>query len=93
VDNTFQRFDRDPHERVAATTQHPKALAEDAKADAERECIRAAWEKLTLRPKHRLRGIARPPSALGALLRDTAPSAPALALDADPVLSSRGSRR
>jgi hypothetical protein len=129
VDNPFERFDLDPHEGIAAITQRLKELAEDAKDDAERERIRAAWEELTLHPRRRLRAalfahpetrrplggppplprvvvsptelglreIAARPSVLGAL-RDAAKpvdgealSAPAL--DRDPILTSRASRR
>ncbi len=55
VDNPFERYDLDPREGIAAITQRLKELAEDAKDDAERERIRAAWEELTLHPARRLR--------------------------------------
>jgi hypothetical protein len=55
MDNPFERFDLDPHEGISAITQRLKELAEDAKDDAERERIRAAWEELTLHPRRRLR--------------------------------------
>jgi hypothetical protein len=55
VDNPFERYDLDPSEGIAAITQRLKELAEDAKDDAERERIRAAWEELTLHPQRRLR--------------------------------------
>jgi hypothetical protein len=54
-DNPFERYDLDPREGIAAITQRLKELAEDAKDDAERERIRAAWEELTLHPQRRLR--------------------------------------
>jgi hypothetical protein len=55
VDNPFERYDLDPRDGIAAITQRLKELAEDAKTDAEREHIRAAWEELTLHPARRLR--------------------------------------
>jgi len=54
-DNPFERYDLDPREGITAITQRLKELAEDAKDDAERERIRAAWEELTLHPARRLR--------------------------------------
>lgn len=54
-DNPFERYDLDPREGIAAITQRLKELAEDAKDDAERDRIRAAWEELTLHPARRLR--------------------------------------
>lgn len=54
-DNPFERYDLDPREGIVAITQRLKELAEDAKDDAERERIRAAWEELTLHPARRLR--------------------------------------
>ena len=54
-DNPFERYDLDPREGILAITQRLKELAEDAKDDAERERIRAAWEELTLHPVRRLR--------------------------------------
>lgn len=55
MDNPFERYDLDPREGIAQITQRLKELAEDAKDDAERERIRAAWEELTLHPARRLR--------------------------------------
>lgn len=55
MDNPFERYDLDPREGIAQITQRLKELAEDAKDDAERERIRAAWEELTLHPGRRLR--------------------------------------
>jgi len=55
TDNPFERYDLDPREGISAITQRLKELAEDAKDDAERERIRAAWEELTLHPRRRLR--------------------------------------
>jgi hypothetical protein len=55
VDNPFERYDLDPHAGIVAITQRLKELAEDAKDEAERERIRAAWEELTLHPARRLR--------------------------------------
>ena len=54
-DNPFERYDLDPREGIVAITRRLKELAEDAKDDAERERIRAAWEELTLHPARRLR--------------------------------------
>lgn len=54
-DNPFERYGLDPREGVVAITQRLKELAEDAKTDAERDRIRAAWEELTLHPARRLR--------------------------------------
>ena len=54
-DNPFERYDLDPREGIVAITQRLKELAEDAKDDAERDRIRAAWEELTLHPARRLR--------------------------------------
>lgn len=54
-DNPFERYGLDPREGVVAITQRLKELAEDAKTDAERDLIRAAWEELTLHPARRLR--------------------------------------
>ena len=54
-DNPFERYGLDPREGVVAITQRLKELAEDAKTDAERSAIRAAWEELTLHPARRLR--------------------------------------
>ncbi len=54
-DNPFERYGLDPREGVIAITQRLKELAEDAKTDAERDEIRAAWEELTLHPARRLR--------------------------------------
>jgi hypothetical protein len=53
--NPFERYDLDPRDGIAAITQRLKVLAEDAKDDAERDRIRAAWEELTLHPRRRLR--------------------------------------
>lgn len=53
--NPFERYDLDPRDGIAAITRRLKELAEDAKDDAERERIRAAWEELTLHPRRRLR--------------------------------------
>lgn len=55
MDNPFERYDLDPRDGIAAITQRLKELAEDAKDDAERDEIRAAWEELTLHPRRRLR--------------------------------------
>lgn len=55
MDNPFERYDLDPHAGIEAITARLKELAEDAKDDAERERIRAAWEELTLHPARRLR--------------------------------------
>lgn len=55
MDNPFERYELDPREGISAITQKLKELAEDAKDDAEREAIRAAWEELTLHPVRRLR--------------------------------------
>jgi hypothetical protein len=55
VDNPFERYDLDPHAGIVAITQRLKELAEDAKDEAERERLRAAWEELTLHPARRLR--------------------------------------
>lgn len=55
MDNPFERYDLDPRAGIGAITQRLKELAEDAKTDAERERIRAAWEELTLHPARRLR--------------------------------------
>jgi hypothetical protein len=55
MDNPFERYDIDPRDGIVAITQRLKELAEDAKDDAERERIRAAWEELTLHPARRLR--------------------------------------
>jgi hypothetical protein len=54
-DNPFERYDLDPRDGIVAITQRLKELAEDAKDDAERDRIRAAWEELTLHPARRLR--------------------------------------
>ena len=54
-ENPFERYGLDPREGVVAITQRLKELAEDAKTDAERNEIRAAWEELTLHPARRLR--------------------------------------
>jgi hypothetical protein len=54
-ENPFERYGLDPREGVVAITQRLKELAEDAKTDAERDEIRAAWEELTLHPARRLR--------------------------------------
>lgn len=54
-ENPFERYDLDPREGIGAITQRLKELAEDAKDDAERDRIRAAWEELTLHPARRLR--------------------------------------
>ena len=54
-DNPFERYDLDPREGIVAITQRLKEIAEDAKDDAERDRIRAAWEELTLHPARRLR--------------------------------------
>ena len=54
-DNPFERYGLDPREGVVAITQRLKELAEDAKTEAERDRIRAAWEELTLHPARRLR--------------------------------------
>jgi hypothetical protein len=85
--NPFERYDLDPREGIAAITQRLKELAEDARDDAERERIRAAWEELTLHPARRLRAAlfahpeTRPP--LGApppLTRRRGPNAQPLGL-------------
>jgi hypothetical protein len=54
-DNPFERYDLDPSEGIVAITQRLRELVEDAKDDAERDRIRAAWEELTLHPARRLR--------------------------------------
>ncbi len=53
-DNPFERYDLDPRDGITTITQRLKELAEDARDDAERERIRAAWEELTLHPTRRL---------------------------------------
>ena len=55
MDNPFERYDLDPRDGIAAITKRLKELAEDARTDAERDEIRAAWEELTLHPARRLR--------------------------------------
>ena len=55
MDNPFERYALDPRDGIKAITQRLKELAEDAKDDAERDRIRAAWEELTLHPTRRLR--------------------------------------
>ena len=55
MDNPFERYNLDPREGISAITQKLKELAEEAKSDAERDEIRAAWEELTLHPARRLR--------------------------------------
>ncbi|MBX3210917.1 MAG: hypothetical protein KF850_02695 [Labilithrix sp.] len=55
MDNPFERYDLDPREGIAAITARLKELAEDARDEAERARIRAAWEELTLHPARRLR--------------------------------------
>ena len=55
ADNPFERFDLDPTEGIVVITARLKELAENAKTDAERDGIRAAWEELTLHPARRLR--------------------------------------
>lgn len=55
MNNPFERYGLDPREGVEAITRRLKELAEDAKSDAERAEIRAAWEELTLHPARRLR--------------------------------------
>lgn len=68
MDNPFEQYDLDPREGIAAITQRLKELAEDAKDDAERERIRAAWEELTLHPARRLRAaLFAHPETRGAL--------------------------
>ena len=68
MDNPFERYDLDPREGITAITQRLKELAEDAKDDAEREHIRAAWEELTLHPARRLRAaLFAHPETRGAL--------------------------
>ncbi|MDB4942611.1 MAG: hypothetical protein JWP97_2145 [Labilithrix sp.] len=54
-DNPFERYELDPTLGIAAITERLKELAEDARDDAERDRIRAAWEELTLHPGRRLR--------------------------------------
>jgi hypothetical protein len=53
--NPFDRYDLDPREGISAITQRLRELATEAKTDAERDEIRAAWEELTLHPARRLR--------------------------------------
>ncbi|MBX3203098.1 MAG: hypothetical protein KF894_33550 [Labilithrix sp.] len=55
MDNPFERYDLDPREGIAAITARLKELAEEARDEAERARIRAAWEELTLHPARRLR--------------------------------------
>jgi hypothetical protein len=55
VENPFERYDLDPRDGISAITRRLKELAEDAKDEAERDRIRAAWEELTLHPARRLR--------------------------------------
>ncbi|AKV04654.1 hypothetical protein AKJ09_11317 [Labilithrix luteola] len=55
MNNPFERYGLDPREGVEAITRRLKELAEDAKTEAERAEIRAAWEELTLHPARRLR--------------------------------------
>ena len=88
MDNPFERYDLDPREGIAAITQRLKELAEDAKDDAEREHIRAAWEELTLHPARRLRAALfahpetrRPLGMAPSLARRRAPRADASGAD------------
>lgn len=88
MDNPFERYDLDPREGITAITQRLKELAEDAKDDAEREHIRAAWEELTLHPARRLRAALfahpetrRPLGSPPSLPRRRAPRADAPGLD------------
>lgn len=55
ADNPFERYEIDPREGVVAVTERLKELIEDARTDAERDAMRAAWEELTLHPARRLR--------------------------------------
>lgn len=88
MENPFERYDLDPREGISAITRRLKELAEDAKDDAERERVRAAWEELTLHPERRLRAalFAHPETraALGAppsAVRRRAPRGDASRLD------------
>jgi hypothetical protein len=57
VENPFDRYGLDPRDSIELITQRLKELAEDATDEAERDELRAAWEKLTLHPAERLRAV------------------------------------
>lgn len=59
-ENPFERWDIDPLGGPAAITERMRALVEDARDEATKKAIRAAWEELTLHPARRVR------AALGA---------------------------
>jgi hypothetical protein len=74
-ENPYERWDIDPLGGAAAITERMRELIEDAKDDAERAAIRAAWEELTLHPARRLRAaLGAHPSAHGAASRPPRPS-------------------
>ena len=84
LSNPFERFGLDPLDGPRAITERLRELAEDARTDAERDALRAAWEELTMHPARRLRAAVgaapetRPP--LGFPPRATSAAEPPLAL-------------
>ncbi|MCA9576360.1 MAG: hypothetical protein R3B40_10975 [Polyangiales bacterium] len=54
-ENPFERYDLDPEEGPLGLTERLRDLTEDARDDAERDALRAAWEQLTRHPRERVR--------------------------------------
>lgn len=83
-ENPFERYELDPREGPRGITERMKELAEDARTDAERQEIRAAWEELTLHKDRRLRAalLAHPESRAPLGAPPPLPRAPGDALSA-----------
>lgn len=56
ADSPFDRYDIDPHAGPQAITERFRELVSEA-PEAERDALRAAWDRLTLHPEERLRAV------------------------------------
>lgn len=56
ADSPFDRYDIDPHAGPQAITERFRELVSEA-PEAERDALRAAWDRLTLHPEERVRAV------------------------------------
>ncbi len=82
VDSPFDRYDIDPHAGPQAITERFRELVAEA-PEADRDALRAAWDRLTLHPEERVRAAflahpeTRPPPGDAPRRRRPAPGASA----------------
>ncbi|HQY62642.1 MAG: hypothetical protein IPQ09_29060 [Myxococcales bacterium] len=82
TESPFDRYDIDPSAGPQAITERFRELVAEA-PEAERDALRAAWDRLTLHPEERLRAVflahpeTRPPIGAAPRRRRAPPAAPA----------------